>query len=218
MALPTLLDLVNKMLIRMREEEVTAIVGDEYATLVKAFVNDAKSQVEDAHDWSAYLTDIVVTTAAGTTGYSLTGSGNRIKIDTVVNTTAPGVMKEMPRRKIKQEILLGTIQDSRPSYWANNGVDASGDAQVLLYPNPVATESLTFTGWVRPAALDADTDTLTIPELPVVLLALSFMARERGEVGGTTSAEYFELAKRSLGDEIAYDSARNDDEDTWYWS
>lgn len=217
MALPTLLQVVNKVLLRMREEEVTAITGDEYATLVKQFVNDAKAQVEDAHDWSALLDDIVVATVPGQTEYSLTGSGNRIKIDTAVNTDAPSTMRERPRRYIKKQILLGTIAATRPTYYANNGTDASGDASILLYPEPTATESITFTGWVRPAALSADSDELLVPELPVVLLALAFMARERGEVGGNTAAEYFELAKRSLSDEIAYDSARNEDESDWYW-
>ena len=217
MALPTYLETVNKVLIRMREEAVTAITGDEYATLVGAFVNDAKSQVEDAHDWSAYLTDIDVATIPAQTKYSLTGSGNRVKLDSCINTTNPGKLHETSRRWIKDQILLGTIAASTPSKFANDGVDSSGDASILVHPAPTAVHTLTFTGWVRPGDLSEDNDTLAIPQLPVVLLALAFMARERGEVGGSTSAEYFELAKRSLSDEIAYDAARNEDESTWYW-
>ena len=215
MALKTCLDLVNDVLVRMREEEVTATAGDEYALLIKAFVNDAKRQVEDAHDWSAYLVDIVVATVPDQEKYSLTGSENRVKIDTVINTDAPSVMREKPRRWITRRIQLGTIPSSRPTEWANNGVDSNGDAVVSLFPLPSETESITFTGWQRPGDLSADTDTITIPHAPVFELALAFAVRERGEVGGQVALEYFELAKRSLSDNIAYDAARNEDEDDW---
>jgi len=218
MALPTKLDLVNEVLVRIREEEVSALAGDEYATLVGTFVNDAKSQVEDAHDWSCYLTDIDISTVASTSKYSLTNSANRVKIDNVVNASVPGVLQEASRRWIKQQIDTGATGESRPTYWANDGTDSNGDAQVSLYPIPSDAETIRFTGWQRAGKLTADTDTLAIPELPVVLLAVAFAVRERGEVGGQVAAEYFELAKRSLSDEIAYDSARNEDEDNWYWT
>jgi hypothetical protein len=49
-----------------------------------------------------------------------------------------------------------------------------------------------------------------------VELAIALAVRERGEVSGQMSQEYFEIAKRTLSDAIAYDAAKNDGEDTWY--
>ena len=57
-----------------------------------------------------------------------------------------------------------------------------------------------------------------IPDVPVRDLAIALAVRERGEVNGQTAAEYFEIAKRTLSDAVAFDSARNDSEDDWYVS
>ena len=53
----TYLQLVNAVLRRLRESEVTTVQGagntNSYARLVGDFINEAKSQVEAAYDWSA---------------------------------------------------------------------------------------------------------------------------------------------------------------------
>ncbi len=52
----TYLNLVNNVLRRLREEEVTSVQGSTYSKMVGDFVNDAKRMVEDAWDWSALRT------------------------------------------------------------------------------------------------------------------------------------------------------------------
>jgi predicted N-acetyltransferase YhbS len=53
----TYLELVNKVLRRLRESEVSTVQGvgnaNQYARLIGDFINEAKSQVEVAWDWSA---------------------------------------------------------------------------------------------------------------------------------------------------------------------
>ena len=51
----TYLTIVNEVLRRLREDEVSAVTQNTYSKMVGDFVNDAKQLVEDAHEWSALL-------------------------------------------------------------------------------------------------------------------------------------------------------------------
>jgi hypothetical protein len=48
--------------------------------------------------------------------------------------------------------------------------------------------------------------------MPVVHLTVALLARERGETGGTSAAEYFAVADRFLSDAIAIDAAKHPEE------
>ena len=63
--------------------------------------------------------------------------------------------------------------------------------------------------------MSADTDRLTIPNHPVVLLAPALGARERGETGGTSAVEQFGLADKAIADAVAFDAAQFPDETIW---
>ena len=213
----TYLDLVNQVLVEMREEDASSVAQDEYTKLIGSFVNKAKAQVEDSYHWSALLTDITLDTVIGQSKYSLTNTDNRVIIDVIVNEDGNSVLREAPRRWIDTKYKLGNVPSTRATRWANDGVDANGDAVIVLHPLPSAIETHNISCWVRTPDFTTDIDECVVPFRPVVDLALAFAVRERGEVQGQTAAEYFELAKRSLSDEIAYDSARNADEEDWYW-
>ena len=58
-------------------------------------------------------------------------------------------------------------------------------------------------------ALSADSDTLAIPSGPVLHMAITLLSRERGETGGTSTAEYFAIADKHLSDAIALDAKRS---------
>ena len=62
----------------------------------------------------------------------------------------------------------------------------------------------------------ANTDDLLIPSMPVIHLSIAFLARERGETGGTTTQEYFNLANKYLQDAIALDAQKHPEETIWY--
>jgi hypothetical protein len=46
----------------------------------------------------------------------------------------------------------------------------------------------------------------------VIHLAVALLARERGETGGTSVAEYFSIADKYLSDAIAIDAAKHPEE------
>ena len=91
----TYLQLVNSVLRRMRENEVTSIESttDSYVKLIGEFVNDGKRIVEDAWDWSALRKTITVTTDNTKFSYSMTGTNNSFKILDVINDTSNFCMR-----------------------------------------------------------------------------------------------------------------------------
>ena len=68
----TYLELVNNVLRRMREDEVSTVAENTYSKMVGDFVNDAKNIVEAAWDWSGLRTTLTVTTSADIFNYVLT--------------------------------------------------------------------------------------------------------------------------------------------------
>ena len=84
----TYLELVNGVLRRLREDQVSAVDQNPYSLLIGDLVNDAKRIVEDAWDWSALRTTLTISTTADIFNYVLVGSGNRIKIIDVINDTS----------------------------------------------------------------------------------------------------------------------------------
>lgn len=210
------LDIINDVLIELREVTVDSVTGDEYAELIGRFVNRALVQVEDAHDWRALYDTYDLTTDPGVTKYSLTNQGNRVKIDFIVDQQNQRVLQESSRRWITLRNQQGLLGEGRPTHWCNDGVDSNGDAAISVYTTPADNYDYYVNGWFKSPELILETDMVVVPKQPVVDLALAFAARERGEVGGTTAAEYFELAKRSLSDAIDIDKARNDEEFDWY--
>lgn len=75
----TYLELINDVLIRLRETTVATNGATTYSTLIGKFVNDAKRQVEDAFSWNVLGQNITLTTVAATYSYSLTGAGQNFK-------------------------------------------------------------------------------------------------------------------------------------------
>ena len=112
--------------------------------------------------------------------------------------------------------LISEPRTGAPQYYTYNGVNTSGDTLVDLYPKPDGVYSLRFNCALRNPDLSADDDKLKIPAMPVVHLAVALAARERGETGGTSTAEYFQMANKYLSDAIAQDAGRHPEETIFY--
>ena len=212
----TYLDLVNNVLRRMREEEVSSVVSTTYSKMVGDFVNDAKKMVEAAWDWSALRTTLTITTTDDVFNYVLTGSQNRVKALNVLNDTTNVVMEYRPSSWFDDKYLLEDPVSGSPTYYTYNGINSSGDSQIDIYPKPDGVYTIRFNCILRNEDLSADVDTLVIPAMPVIHLAVALLARERGETGGTSAPEYFSIADKYLSDAIALDAQKHPDETIWY--
>jgi len=212
----TYLNLVNNVLRRIREKEVTSVQSTSYSKLIGDIVNDAKDLVENSWDWSALRTTLTITTTAGVFNYALTGSQNSIKELNVLNDTSNVTMQYQTSNWFDDAYLISEPVSGSPTYYTYNGVNADGDTLVDLYPKPDGVYSLRFNCALRNPDLSADEDTLKIPAMPVVHYAVALAARERGETGGTSTAEYFQMANKYLSDAIAQDAGRHPEETIFY--
>ena len=208
----TYLQLVNKVLTRLREDTVSTVSQNTYSALVGEFVNDAKRLVEDAWDWSALRTTLTVTTSPDIFNYVLTGSGNRIELLDVVNDTSNGFMTYKDQHWFNNTFLNNEPVKSSPTYFTFNGVDTNGDTAVDIYPIPNGVYTLRFNSILRTPEMSEDTDQVTIPTLPIIHLAVALAVAERGESGGQSAAELLNVANKILSDSIALDAGKHPEE------
>lgn len=212
----TYLELVNAVLVRLREDTVATVQGadDVVVSLVKEFVNDAKRTVEDAHTWSALEKEWEVSTVIDNDKLVLTDSHKSPIIDYIYDDRGMKLKlsnKESLRRKAAMSSQSGT-----PTHYIVDGTESNGDLRLRLWPAPKEVKTYTAYGYERTAPLSLDSDMLAVPEAPVIYLAEALAARERGEVGGLASSELLMLAKSYLGDAIAMDGTNNDMDNNWY--
>ena len=225
----TYLQLVNNVLRRMREDPVSSIQNNTYSQMVGDYVNDAKTMVENSWDWSALRTTLTVSTTAGIFNYAMTGAGNEFKVLNAYNDTDNWGLQYQTPLWFDQRYMIQEPVSGSPEFYTFNGVNSNGDTQVEFYPKPSSNGTILRFNVVnrgqvtdgsgailRPDMLVNDTDQVIIPTLPIIHLAVALLARERGETGGTSAPEYFEIANRYLSDAIAMDAQKHPEETIWY--
>ncbi len=208
----TYLNIMNNVLRRLREEEVNNVNDSTYSKMAGDFINDAKTIVEEAADWSALRTTLVINTVADENTYSLTGCGDNVKVMSALNDTQNCFMEYQSKDWFNDRLYISDEVSSAPQYYTYHGLDANGDTQFLVNPKPDGVYSLRFDVVKRQADLTSDNTNLLVPEKPVIHLAVALLARERGETGGTSTAEYFTIADKYLSDAIAIDAAKHPEE------
>jgi hypothetical protein len=208
----TYLNLMNSVLRRLREEETTSVTSTTYVKMVGDFINDAKTLVGQAADWSALRETLTISTTTSDNTYSLTGGGDNVKVMSVINDTQNCFITYQTKDWFNDALYISNAVEGAPKYFTYNGLDSNGDTQVLVGPTPDGVYSLRFDLTKRQADLTANTDSLLIPSQPVIHLAVALLARERGETGGTSTAEYFQIANQYLSDAIAIDAAKHPEE------
>ena len=208
----TYLSLMNSVLRRLREEEVADVTETAYSKMVGDYINDAKSLVQDSHDWSTLRKTVVVPTVENTTEYSLTGAGERVKLYSAINDTSNFFMHyESPNWFSNAYYISGEVTGTPDSY-TFSGVDSNSDTKVRVYPKPSGVFSLRFDVCSREPDLTVDSSTTVLPAMPIIHNAVALLARERGETGGTTTQDYFIIADKHLSDAIAQDAYKNPEE------
>jgi hypothetical protein len=207
----TYLEMINDVLVRLREPEVTTYNETTYSTLIGKFVNDAKRQVEDAFGWNALVQTITVTTVANTSSYSLTGAGQKFQVLDAINTTSVLGMTNIDFVTMNRNINFLPVGTSAPTDYAFNGVDGSYDTKVTLYPVPDAVYTVKFSLAVPQASLASNATIVLVPDVLVVQNAYARALVERGEDGGLTSSEAYSLYKAMLSDYIALEGTRYPD-------
>jgi hypothetical protein len=209
------IQLVNSVLRRLRETEVSSVADNAYSKLIGEFVNDAKRQAEDAYPWNALSETLTASTATDIFNYVLVGSGQRFRVLDVLNDTSNTIVNNATTRWMNEQFLLTSVQKGSPSYYNFNGTNSNGDTQVDLFPIPNGVYEIRFNVIKPQVALVSDADTLLIPSEPVIFNATARAMAERGEDGGIASGEMYAIYKQSLADAIAIESGRYIEESAW---
>lgn len=210
------LEMVNSVLIRLREREVSGITENTYSKMVGEFVNESKIEVENAWNWSALRNTLTLTTTSGIFNYELNGTGNNFTVMDVVNEDGNFFMEYRTQHDFNSFYLNQTPQTGNPRYYNFNGVSSDGDTLVDLYPKPDATYTIYFNIIQRTANLSDGSDTVLIPSQPIINLAYAKALEERGEDGGISATSAYATAVRILNDAIAQDAQRHSEELIWY--
>lgn len=212
----TYLELVNSVLRRLREDEVTTVSESDYSRLIGDFVNDAKRLVEDSWDWTGLRQEESITTIAGTNTYTLTDYSTRSKIMSVHNETTNQtvVFEYLPR--IRQLYLQNEGAQGPIQYYTVDGIDSNGDIQIRFHMVPNAVNTITVYAVKRTDSLTNDSDSVLIPTAPIVQWAYAYALRERGETGGQSAVEQSIFAKEDLTNAISQDAGQHPDETIWY--
>jgi hypothetical protein len=209
------IQLVNSVLRRLRETEVSSVADNAYSKLIGEFVNDAKRQVEDSYAWNALSDTLTASTADGLFNYVLVGSGQRFRVIDVLNDTSNTIVQNATTRWMNDQFLLTSAQKGSPAYYNFNGTNSNGDTQVDLFPIPNGVYEVRFNVIKPQVALAADADTLLVPSEPVIFNATARALAERGEDGGILAGEMAFIYNQSLADAIAIESGRYIEESAW---
>lgn len=210
----TYLEIVNRVLRRLREQEVTTVGANSYSTLIGDLVNSIKNEVENSYNWSVLRQTLTATTSNNLFNYVLDGAGTRFKVIDVVNDTSNWFMNERSLTWFNQQFLLVTPQVGAPMYYNFNGVDENGDTQVDVFPIPNGNYDLRFNVVLPQADLVNDSDVIQVNGQLVVEGTLARAISERGEDGGSQDVEA--RYRNMLADLIAIEANNRPDEITWY--
>jgi hypothetical protein len=213
----TYLEAINKVLRRLREDEVSSPDSTAYSKLIGDFVNDAKRLVEDSWNWSGLRKEFTINTVADQRTYTLVGTSRMFTTLEVTNSTEKCFVNLGTQRELQEDKFINPATVTIPANYVYTGYNESaGGMDFQVYPVPNKEYNLNFLTVDRSDEFTTGTEVIDIPSLPVVQLAHAMAAEERGELGGTSTSKLYAIARATLSDAIAMDAARFPTETVWY--
>lgn len=214
----TFLQIINRILRRLRESEVASHDTTDYSNLIGRTVNDVKAEIENAFYWNALRDTYDVSTSDDVSSYTLTGAGDCI-ILSAWNTTAGTEIRRGTNRAFDKYFFgsgLNGQAKGAPYLYIPAGLDASYDRNVDLWPVPNGVYALKFNVYTQQADLAANGD---IPLVPQPLLIEETIARllvERGdEAAPRPQPGHTFILQDRLAQEISREAGHDDEELDW---
>jgi hypothetical protein len=218
----TALQLVNKILVELRESTVSDFSAN-YTVFVLQKLNQAKREVEDACPWDALRTVVTFPTVSGTETYNLgtggVGTGGTTNErsylvkdeygrEMVYDTTSKTQLSLMGAEYHRSLSQLAQMSNAPPGPFSLNR-SASGYT-MRLYPKPNGVYTITST-WIIPQPdFSSTATTISVPEAPVWLLAAAYCAAERGDGLGERAADLRAQAQQALSDAMQFGRDMNE--------
>ena len=209
----TYIEIVNSVLVRLREEKVDTVGENEYSSLVGQLVNVAKRDVENAYNWEALRNTIHLITAVDTFHYELLDTTTDARTIDAYNYTNKNWLDLKPSEWMDKMFAYDDVPTGSPMSYAWNGVTANGNLEVDLYPIPSKIEKLRFNMTVPQKDLVLDGDKLYVSSMLVIENTLARAIEERGEDGGSSNQQ--QRYQSLLADAISMESSRKPMETLW---
>lgn len=209
----TFLELVNSVLVRLREERVSTVYENEYSTLISNLVNVAKTEVENAYNWEALRKTVTLITKVGTFHYELLNTTTNIRTLDVYNYTNKNWLDSRTTEWFDRAFAVNDVVTGSPSVYAWNGVSSTGNMEVDLYPIPSTIQTLRFNMTSPQPPLKIDADPMFVPDMLVVENAVARAIEERGEDGGSSNQQ--QRYQNMLADFISMEASRKPMETVW---
>ncbi len=209
----TYLELVNEVLTRLREPNVTSVSGEKYTLLIGALVNDAKRAVEDATEWVQLIGTETVTSVAGTADYDIPNTNDRTTIFSVIDEDRYKLERCSARELI--EAAQFEVNNNRPAKWAVVGASTARLQTLRLSPTPESARTFSVNHYSPACDLVNDSDEPCVPYEPIYLRAYAYAIKERGEDNGQYFQEALDQAKKSLARHITLNYSTNGGQKVW---
>lgn len=222
MAGKTYLQLINLVIINLRETQVSTSAQSAFSSLIGQFVNQAKEQVEDSWTWNALTTELSFLTVADQLDYIVDGTGspavtsstgrycnerssvikdkddNAMVFDlTDIASSSLRQMVMVPRGEQIKQAYIASAQSRQLPYWFSYTFE-NQIPTLHLHRKPDTSRSLKAWFTIPQNELSLDTDILMVPWRPVVSLATALALEERGEELGQDSPIYFSRGAAQL--------------------
>lgn len=210
----TYLEIVNKVLRRLREPTVASVSENSYSALIGELVNVSKREIEDSWNWSVLRTTLTATTAPDLFNYVLRGAGTRFRVLEIINDTDNFFMQPRDGKWFESNLLMASVTKGSPLYYNFNGVTTYGDTQVDVFPVPNGIYTLRFNVVMPQDDLTTDTEVVQIPYQLLIEGVLARAIAERGEDGGNQDQEM--RYRNMLADLISIENGHRVEETTWY--
>jgi len=213
------LDIVNLVLVRMREATVATVSETTYSTFISKLVNQVKTEIEQAFYWHALRDTFSVNTVVDTTSYTFTGAGPEAAVISAWDTTSGRQLKRGTNAQFDVlffGVPVASIQTGAPQYYVPAGISAGYDVKVDIWPKPDAVYALMFNVYVGQDDLSAGTDVALVPQNVLIEETLARAMIERGDeiAPKPQSGDTFVL-RDLLAAAVARESGHDEDEMDW---
>ena len=209
----TYIDIVNSVLVRLREEKVEAVNENEYSSLIGQLVNVAKRDVENAFNWEALRKTVHLITEADTFHYELLDTTTDARTLDVYNATNRNWMGSKTTEWMDAVFAPDEVTKGSPQVYSWNGITTNGNLEVDIYPIPDKIERLRFNMTCPQKDLVLEGDELYVSSMLVIENALARAIEERGEDGGSSNQQ--QRYQSLLADSISMESSRKPMETIW---
>ena len=219
----TYIQIINSVLRRLREDTIDSnwssdLVGatgpTDYQVMIGDFVNEVKTEVEDAWDWTSLRRIETVATIADQRSYNLPSTSLRTRTLSVQEQSQGSMLQGVPDTWIRKQQYPTPDSSGVPSYFSINGT-SSGLLTAQLSPKPDKVYNIDFYLLDPQDHLTGATDVLLVPSTPVIMGTWARAIAERGEDGGSLSDMAQFQYQQALSNNIQQDVGRHTDEVIW---